>query len=76
MDRDRSRTDGLDTRLVPFLGILRRKTRRTWTPLSSRGLLDPRDRKSLQSMAAQLGLLSHDQLQHFIDSPSWHDRPF
>ncbi|MBO1020140.1 transposase, partial [Methylobacterium sp. SD274] len=36
-----------------------------------RGLLGPSDRKSLQPMAARLGLPGHDQLQHFIASPAW-----
>jgi len=40
-----------------------------------RGLLGPSERKSLQPMAAQLGLGGHDQLQHFIASPAWDDGP-
>jgi SRSO17 transposase len=40
-----------------------------------RGLLGPSERKSLQPMAAGLGLSGHDQLQHFIASPAWDDAP-
>ena len=35
----------------------------------------PGERKSLQPMAARLGLSGHDQLQHFIASPAWDDGP-
>jgi len=38
-------------------------------------LLGPGERKSLQPMAARLGLPGHDQLQHFIASPAWDDGP-
>ncbi len=65
----------LDAWLVPFLAAMGRKTRRTWAPLYLRGLLGPGDRKSLQPMAARLGLPGHDQLQHFIASPAWDDGP-
>jgi SRSO17 transposase len=61
--------------LTPFLEVLGRKTRRTWAPLYLRGLLGPGERKSLQPMAARLGLSGHDQLQHFIASPAWDDAP-
>jgi DDE superfamily endonuclease len=44
-------------------------------PLYPRGLLGPGERKSLQPMAARLGLSGHDQLQHFIASPAWDDAP-
>ena len=69
------RTDDLDVWLAPFLAVLGRKTRRTWAPLYLRGLLGPGERKSLQPMAARLGLSGHDQLQHFIASPAWDDGP-
>lgn len=75
MDGDRQGSDRLDAWLNPFLAIMGRKTRRTWAPLYLRGLLSPGDRKSLQPMAIRLGLSSHDQLQHFIASPAWDDRP-
>ena len=65
----------LDAWLAPFLAVLGRKTRRTWAPLYLRGLLGPGERKSLQPMAARLGLSGHDQLQHFIASPAWDDAP-
>ena len=68
-------TDEFDTWLTPFLTVTGRKTRRTWAPLYLRGLLGPGDRKSLRPMAARLGLSGHDQLQHFIASPAWNDRP-
>ena len=59
----------LNALLAPFLAAMGRKTRRHWGPLYLRGLLGPGDRKSLQPMAARLGLSGHDQLQHFIASP-------
>src|ERR671920_2055117 len=65
----------LDTWLEPFLAALGHKKRRAWAPLYLRGLLGPSDRKSLQPMAASLGLSGHDQLQHFIASPAWDDAP-
>src|SRR3712207_4888604 len=65
----------LDAWLEPFLDALGRKTRRTWAPLYLRGLLGPGERKSLQPMAARLGLSGHDQLHHFIASPAWDDGP-
>ena len=65
----------LDVWLTPFLEGLGRKTRRTWAPLYVRGLLGPSERKSLQPMAAHLGLGGHDQLQPFIASPAWDDAP-
>ena len=65
----------LDAWLEPFLGAMGRKTRRGWAPLYLRGLLGPGERKSLQPMAARLGLSGHDQLQHFVASPAWDDGP-
>ena len=65
----------LDAWLAPFLEVMGRKTRRTWAPLYLRGLLGPGERKSLQPMAARLGLPGHDQLQHFVASPAWDDGP-
>jgi SRSO17 transposase len=65
----------LDRWLCPFLSVMGRVTRRTWAPLYLRGLLGPGERKSLQPMAARLGLSGHDQLQHFIASPAWDDAP-
>jgi SRSO17 transposase len=65
----------LDRWLRPFLEVLGHKKRRGWAPLYLRGLLGPSERKSLQPMAASLGLPGHDQLQHFIASPAWDDSP-
>ena len=65
----------LDGWLAPFLDALGHKRRRTWAPMYLRGLLGPSERKSLQPMAACLGLRGHDQLQHFIASPAWDDTP-
>ena len=67
--------DDLDRWLEPFLFVMGRKTRRTWTPLYLRGLLGPGERKSLLPMAERLGLSGHDQLQHFIASMAWDDGP-
>ena len=65
----------LDGWLEPFLEVMGRKTRREWAPFYLRGLLGPGERKSLQPMAARLGLPGHDQLQHFVASPAWDDGP-
>src|SRR5918997_5625131 len=65
----------LDRWLAPFLDALRHKRRRTLAPLYLRGLVGPGERKSLQPMAARLGLSGHDQLHHFITSPTWDDGP-
>jgi SRSO17 transposase len=67
--------EDLDTWLEPFLAALGHRKRRLWAPLYLRGLLGPSERKSLQPMAASLGLSGHDQLQHFIASPAWDDAP-
>ncbi len=50
----------LDRWLEPFLKGLGHKKRRTWAPLYLRGLLGPSERKSLQPMAACLGLPGHE----------------
>src|SRR3954447_13084243 len=65
----------LDARLAPFLAVLGHRKRRSWAPAYLRGLLGPGERKSLQPMAAGLGLKGHDQLQHFVASPAWDDAP-
>jgi SRSO17 transposase len=65
----------LDGWLEPFLEVMGRKTRREWAPFYVRGLLGPGERKSLQPMAARLGLPGHDQLQHFVASTAWDDGP-
>src|SRR5690349_9920376 len=65
----------LEAWLAPFLAVMGRVTRRRWAPLYLHGLLGPDGRKSLQPLAARLGLGGHDQLQHFIASPAWDDEP-
>jgi SRSO17 transposase len=65
----------LDGWLEPFLAVLGHRKRRVWAPAYLRGLLGPGERKSLQPMAAGLGLRGHDQLQHFVASPAWDDAP-
>src|ERR687893_2861065 len=65
----------LDGWLGPVLAVLGHEKRRRWAPVYLRGLLGPGERKSLQPMAARLGLRGHDQLQHFVASPAWSDAP-
>jgi SRSO17 transposase len=65
----------LDHWLAPFLDVTGRSTRRKMTPLYLRGLLGSGGRKSIQPMAARLGLSGHDQLHHFISSPAWDEAP-
>jgi SRSO17 transposase len=65
----------LDHWLEPFLAATGRRTRRKMAPLYVRGLLGLGGRKSIQPMAARLGLSGHDQLHHFISSPAWDDAP-
>ena len=65
----------LDKWLEPFLDETGRSTRRKWAPLYVRGLLGPDGPKSIQPMAARLGLPGHDQLHHFVTSPAWDDAP-
>ena len=76
MESDKSAIEAaLDAWLAPFLAVMGRVTRRRWAPLYLHGLLGPDGRKSLQPLAARLGLGGHDQLQHFIASPAWDDAP-
>jgi SRSO17 transposase len=65
----------LERWLTPFLEVVGRKTRRAWAPLYVQGLLGPEGRRSVQPMAARLGLSSHDQLHHFLTSAAWDDAP-
>jgi SRSO17 transposase len=65
----------LDGWLEPFLAALGHEKRRLWAPAYLRGLLGPGERKSLQPMAARLGLRGHDQLHHFVASAAWDDAP-
>jgi SRSO17 transposase len=55
----------------PFLEALDHPARRHWAPYYLRGLLLPGERKSIQPMAARLGLAAHDQLHNFVASPAW-----
>jgi SRSO17 transposase len=55
----------------PFLDALGHPARRHWAPYYLRGLLLPGGRKSIQPMAARLGLPAHDQLHNFVASPAW-----
>ena len=76
MEADRPAIEAaLDAWLAPFLDVMGRVNRRRWAPLYLHGLLGPDGRKSLQPLAARLGLGGHDQLQHFIASPAWDDAP-
>ena len=52
-----------------------RSTRRRWGPAYVRGLLGPDGPKSVQPIAARLGLRGHDQLHHFVSSAAWNDAP-
>src|SRR5918997_5917946 len=65
----------LDGWLGPVLAVLGHEKRRRWAPVYLQGLLGPGERKSLQPMAARLGLSGHDQLQHFLASTAWDDAP-
>ena len=65
----------LDGWLGSFLAVLGHRKRRRWAPVYLRGLLGPGERKSLQPMAARLGLRGHDQLHHFVASTTWDDAP-
>jgi SRSO17 transposase len=65
----------LDGWLEPFLAVLRHGKRRRWAPAYLLGLIGPGARKSLQPMAAGLGLRGHDQLHHFVTSTTWDDAP-
>src|SRR6267154_6476080 len=61
-------------RLLDFaaemLGGLARKDQRAAGELYARGLLTDGQRKSMQPMAARLGV-DHQRLQQFITSPAW-----
>ncbi len=65
----------LDGWLGPFLAALGHGKRRRWAPVYLRGLIGPGERKSLQPMAARLGLEGHDQLHHLLTSTAWDDAP-
>ena len=67
--------EDLDTWLEPFLEAVGHRKRRKWAPLYVQGLLGPGGRKSVQPVAARLGLNGHDQLHHVVSSPAWDDAP-
>ncbi len=75
MSRSAALGDDLDRWLTPFLDVMGRSTRRRWGPLYVRGLLGPDGPKSVQPIAARLGLPGHDQLHHFVSSAAWDDAP-
>lgn len=51
------------------------RARRAMCPLYVAGLIGPGDRKSIQPMAARLGLRSHDALHHFVSAGRWDAEP-
>ena len=65
----------LDRFLEPFVARLGHRARRAMCPLYVAGLIGPGDRKSIQPMAARLGLRSHDALHHFVSSGRWEAEP-
>ncbi len=75
MSRSTALGEDLDRWLTPFLDVMGRSTRRRWGPLYVRGLLGPDGPKSVQPIAARLGLPGHDQLHHFVSSAAWNDAP-
>ncbi len=75
MSRSAAPGDDLDHWLTPFLDVMGRSTRQRWGPLYLRGPLGPDGPKSVQTIAARLGLSGHDQLHHFVSSAKWDDAP-
>ena len=65
----------LDRFLEPFVARLGHRARRAMCPLYVAGLIGPGDRKSIQPMAARLGLRSHDALHHFVSAGRWDAAP-
>ena len=65
----------LDRFLEPFLARLGRRARRARCSLYIAGLIGPGDRKSIQPMAARLGLRSHDSLHHLVSAGRWEAEP-
>jgi SRSO17 transposase len=65
----------LERRLEPFLDCLGHKARRRMCPLYISGLIGPRDRKSVQPIAARLVPGDYDQLHHFIADGVWDAAP-
>ena len=75
MSRSAAFGDDLDGWLTPFLDAMGRSTRRRWGTVVLRGLLGRDGTKSVEPIAARLGLRGHDELHHFISSPAWNDAP-
>lgn len=65
----------LERWLEPFVDRLSHSSRRAMCPLYVAGLIGPGDRKSIQPIAARLGLRSHDRLHHFISVGAWDAEP-
>jgi SRSO17 transposase len=65
----------LDRFLEPFVARLGHRARRAMCPLYVAGLIGPGDRKSIQPMAARLGLRGHDALHHFVSAGHWDAEP-
>lgn len=65
----------LDRFLEPFAARPGHQARRVMCPLCIAGLIGPGDRKSIQPMAARLGLRSHDALHHLVSAGRWDDEP-
>jgi SRSO17 transposase len=75
MEREADWQADLDRFLEPFLVRLGHRARRAMCPLYIAGLIGPGDRKSIQPMAARLGLRSHDALHHFVAAGRWDAAP-
>lgn len=67
--------DDLDDWLAPFVAALGHKTRGRMCPAHVAGLIGPGGRKSVQPMAARDGVVSYDQLHHFIAAGVWDSAP-
>jgi len=67
--------DDLEGWLAPFVAALGHKTRGRMCPAYVAGLIGPCDRKSVQPMAARDGVVSYDQLHHFIADGVWDSAP-
>ena len=61
--------------LAPFVARLAHRARRAMCPLHVAGLIGLGDHKSIQPMAARLGLRSHDALHHLVSAGRWDAEP-
>ena len=75
MEREADWRADLDRFLEPFVARLGHRARRAMCPLYVAGLIGPGERKSIQPMAARLGLPSHDALHHFVSAGRWDAEP-